>query len=386
MNKIILAHDHKFKLHNGIYYSGASLSYSLLEIYRDFGDELVVISRVEKVNLVDEKVNRSSGVGVSFCTLPNMRSLKGLFDVWGNFKKIKLATSDASLIIVKLPSFIGLLTFLANINKREKIVVEVIGNAFEANFLHGSILGKVFALFEHYLTRFSIRFSSNVIYITSNYLQKIYPNNKNTVVCSNAIVQPVIESTLIKRYGNKRSRIIKIGLIGSLDVEYKGHDTAIKVISSLQKKDPSVVWELYFVGGGDNARWLKLSSDLSVENNVIFKGAVRSGEGIFSFIDSMDFMLQPSTVEAQGRCIIEAMSRGCPVLGSKIGGIPELLDSTMIFDKFDYTSMAEKILLLTNNSDLYQNSSRVQWEASKEFSYSTVENKRRKFIQEVLNK
>ena len=175
-------------------------------------------------------------------------------------------------------------------------------------------------------------------------------------------------------------------MIGSLDVEYKGHDTAIKVISSLQKKDPSVVWELYFVGGGDNARWLKLSSDLSVENNVIFKGAVRSGEGIFSFIDSMDFMLQPSTVEAQGRCIIEAMSRGCPVLGSKIGGIPELLDSTMIFDKFDYTSMAEKILLLTNNSDLYQNSSRVQWEASKEFSYSTVENKRRKFIQEVLNK
>ena len=42
--------------------------------------------------------------------------------------------------------------------------------------------------------------------------------------------------------------------------------------------------------------------------------------------DNIDVFIMPSLQEGLPRSMVEAMSRGCNVIGSRVGGIPELLD------------------------------------------------------------
>ena len=51
------------------------------------------------------------------------------------------------------------------------------------------------------------------------------------------------------------------------------------------------------------------------------------------FYDSLDLYVQPSKQEGLPRAVIEAMSRGCPAIGTDIAGIPELIQEDLLFKK-----------------------------------------------------
>ncbi|MCR9427842.1 glycosyltransferase family 4 protein, partial [Vibrio diabolicus] len=234
---------------------------------------------------------------------------------------------------------------LHKLNKN--IIVEVVGNVKESNFLHGSLVGKYLGFIEHYLTKKAIEKSKNTIYITKNYLQKIYPSKGKTEVCPNTY----LESTSYDRDKHVFTEN-KIGLIGSLDVDYKGHEVALNVLKYLNRNGNK--WSLYFVGGGDSRRWQNYAKALGVLDSVHFVGVLKPGKEVFNFIDEMSIMLQPSKVEAQGRAIVESMSRGKPVISTNVGGIPELLPKSQLFDTDDYPNMAKKILELASSKRLYR--------------------------------
>src|SRR5699024_1599456 len=153
--------------------------------------------------------------------------------------------------------------------------------------------------------------------ITKQYLQKVYPTKGKSYVCSNVKVTPISGADVVKRCEKYRQEAIKrIGLIGSLDVNYKGHDVALKVLQKLIYDFGLTEIFIDFVGAGDSSRWLELADSLGVKDHVIFKGSIPPGDHVMKWIDSIDILLQPSKTEAQGRAIIEAMSRGCPVVAS----------------------------------------------------------------------
>ena len=61
--------------------------------------------------------------------------------------------------------------------------------------------------------------------------------------------------------------------------------------------------------------------------NFVFEGKV-ANDGLHKYYHQADFLLIPSQYkEGLGRVIIEAMYCGVPVIGSKIGGIAEAVDS-----------------------------------------------------------
>ena len=68
---------------------------------------------------------------------------------------------------------------------------------------------------------------------------------------------------------------------------------------------------------------------------------------MFDWLDSLDVYIQPSLVEAMPRALIEAMSRGLPSLGSKVGDIPELLTPSFVFSRGDVDAIARKLRSLT---------------------------------------
>jgi glycosyltransferase involved in cell wall biosynthesis len=226
-------------------------------------------------------------------------------------------------------------------------LIEVVGNALETSQLHGSWLGKIVGYFEHGLSRFEIRKAKTVVYITENYLQSVYPTDGRSFVCPNVRVIRISESQMAEQQrARPRTTNPRIGLIGSLNVNYKGHDVAIDVLKLLLERYNLNGATLEFAGGGDPARWQELARQKNVQNQVRIHGAIAAGEAIMRWIDEMDILLQPSLTEGQGRAIIEAMSRGRPVVASNAGGIPELLDGDWMAEPKDVDRIAERCALL----------------------------------------
>ena len=86
--------------------------------------------------------------------------------------------------------------------------------------------------------------------------------------------------------------------------------------------------QLHLVGAADNAAYAAAlrvqAADLGVSNRVHFAGAVSQRE-LASYFASARVMVLPSLSEGLGRVVVEAMLLGTPVIGSRVGGIPDMI-------------------------------------------------------------
>ena len=89
-------------------------------------------------------------------------------------------------------------------------------------------------------------------------------------------------------------------------------------------------------------------------NNVSFVG-FKSGDDLLKLITEASFTILPSQVyENCPMSILESMAVGTPVIGAKIGGIPELIEENVdgyTFKASAPTSLAEKMRLLWSHPD-----------------------------------
>ncbi len=86
--------------------------------------------------------------------------------------------------------------------------------------------------------------------------------------------------------------------------------------------------QLHLLGHPENADYAgglkKQAQDLGIAKRVNFHGAVSQAELARHFASARAMVL-PSLSEGLGRVVIEAMLTGTPVIGSRVGGIPDLI-------------------------------------------------------------
>lgn len=371
--KAVFAHDHAFVFDKGFYHSKAGFPQTVLNRYVAAFGELNVICR--------QRVAPANGLGrihsdlISFFPQRNLRSRHGLFE----YGKVRLGVANvlrqADFLIARLPSTLGLVAILEARRLEVPYAIEVVGNAYESNMLHGSLIGRVVAPIEHYLTAREVQRANHVIYITERYLQSIYPTNGIEFVCPNVHIEAAGDQVLEHRLSRETANTCTLGLIGSLDVDYKGHATALQVIKRLAS-DGDLQVELQLVGSGSPDRWKALAETYGVASKVRFIGSLPPGERVMAWLDQVDILLQPSRTEGQGRAIIEAMSRGIPVLASNVGGIPELLDQDSMADASDVDSFANRVQLLMRSPSMYKDICKKNWFKARQFESTHVETKR----------
>jgi glycosyltransferase involved in cell wall biosynthesis len=93
---------------------------------------------------------------------------------------------------------------------------------------------------------------------------------------------------------------------------------------------------------------------LNISNNVTFHGQIQH-EQVIKFYQAADVFVQPSFIEAFGMGIIEAMACQVPVVGTKVGGIPEIVEdgkTGFLVEPGDSRALANAILELLSNDDL----------------------------------
>jgi glycosyltransferase involved in cell wall biosynthesis len=213
-------------------------------------------------------------------------------------------------------------------------------------------------------------------------LQRDYPTQGDTTVISDVIIPQILPAEAIRltRFHNE---IMRIGLIGGFSVRFKGQDVLLKAISQLDERIKKNI-ELYFVGVGDYGWLSKLAQRLGMSNNIKFMGAL-SHDSIFNFLEDLSLYVQPSSQEGMPRAMLEAMSVGCPVLGSTIGGIPDVLEPEFLHEPGDYNRLAGQIEAFYNDRDYLSKQACLSLERALPFIERTLTERRSKFFKKIIN-
>ncbi|GBD95575.1 MAG TPA: glycosyltransferase [Nitrospirae bacterium] len=114
--------------------------------------------------------------------------------------------------------------------------------------------------------------------------------------------------------------------------------------------------KLKIVGSGPLLRDMKAYASSKDKNNVIEFLGHKDREELINLYKNCKFIVVPSEwYETSGLIIFEAFACGKPVVGSRIGGIPELVKDTergLIFEPGDVEDLSAAIKYLLNNPDL----------------------------------
>lgn len=339
---------------DGNYYTGSAFSQAVFDRYLQHFDHITLVMRKSPIAPEDTEalshMNRISSDRISVSFIPDTReSIQSFLTpaVHRELKRIVISEIDnAQAVIIRAHSVSGYIAAKYCRANGIPYLAEAVGCPWDSLWNH-SLRGKVLAPFVRNQMRFIMKHASYAVYVTDTFLQKRYPTNGKAAAISDVELQTADDQVLDRRMEHIRSHSgkLKIGTAGALHVSYKGQRFVIKALSKL-KAQGLTDFEYHLAGGGDNTALLDLAQKLGVEDQVIFDGALPH-EAVFEWLDDLDIYIQPSLVEAMPRALIEAMSRGLPSFGSKIGGIPELLTPSFVFSRGDVDSIARKLKSLT---------------------------------------
>ncbi len=353
-------------------------------------NKLIYYTRLE--NISDEENKDYVPLDNSKTEIRSSNIYKGPIDLFINYFKIKKEAKnilgDIDFVISRMPSVLGTITFFEAKKKNIPAYIELVGCPFQSLRYYGGIKGYLFAPVMWCLTRKVVREAKYIHYVTQNYLQKKYPNkNANTLACSDVVLEnfdEIILENRIKKIKNKKiTDGYKLGIVGCLDVNYKGHEVAIKAISKLKDK---YKLELHFLGSGNKEKWIKIAEKYKVKDNIFFDGVLKSGKPVMNWLDDIDIHLMMSKTEGLPRVLLEAMSRASVSIASCVGGIPELLNKENLLNKNDYKGLANKIEKLINDKELQIKVAKENFEKSKLYNYEKINSKRMQYYKNIMIK
>lgn len=131
--------------------------------------------------------------------------------------------------------------------------------------------------------------------------------------------QDVVPADLTAQFGLPEN-VPVICCVGRL-IHIKGQDVLLRAFAQLDTRRSNAV--LLLVGEGKLRKKLeRLARSLGIESRVVFTGWRTDA---CALIAASDILVLPSREEALGLTLLEGMSAGTPVIGSRVGGIPEVI-------------------------------------------------------------
>lgn len=376
----IFCHDLPiYKDINGVYCS-TTMTDDLFSRYMTVCDELVVATRVYPIDKTYEEAHqeRISLPNLKFLDLPNLNTFSALFGLISKYRKIiEKEVDNCDLIFIR-----GGINALLGVDAARKLkkpyLVESSGCAWDSYWNH-SFSGKCIAPYMEYRARRDTKEADFVVYVTEKWLQGKYPTNGKWTYASNVILKGVEGSALPKRQKKlatmDKKRIV-VGTTAGINL-MKGQQFVVEAMRLL-KNELDIRYEL--VGSGNTDYLKSLIDKYGLTNKVFFKGQLSHNE-VLAWLDSLDLYVQPSLQEGLPRSVIEAMSRACPVLGSRTAGIPELIAEECVFERKNPTSIAATICDILAGNKMEENAV-LNFNKSKEYILDKLNERRNKLYLE----
>ena len=369
----------------GRYYSAdQSFSYQMFTRYLSVFEKVSVVARV--ATGFQGRVNENTRVdnaGVEVLPLPHYI---GPYHYLKVRNKLKLAlrryidSHPETAVICRVPGAIGTIAGKYLTRKKRSYGVEVVGDPLDV-FAPGSFNHPLRPVFRHVVAKdlkSVVKGAAASIYVTKATLQRRYApaENRFSTYASNVMLPPDAFVRVAKRL--KREPPYSIVTVGTLDAMYKSPDVAVETIALLKNKGLNV--SLQWLGDGRyKAGMVDYARRMGVADRVNFVGNVGSAQDVRGYLDSADLFLLPSRTEGLPRAMVEAMARGLPCIGTKIGGIPELLDESALVPVNDPRSLAEKIELFLTTPGLADAQASRNLQEAQCYAFERLEARRKDF-------
>ena len=379
-------------------YGEGPAKYTFWSNYLATFDEVLVLARVGAHRGVVREEARADGPRVSFCALPDYQ---GPWQYLQNLRALKARVKEAVLrcdaYLLRVPGLVGTLAWREIKRRRKPYALEVVGDPWDA-LGPGTVPSLFRPLFRRVATRdlkAMCRGAAAVHYVTQSALQRRYPPARNAHVAGfsdalmdSAFASPAVQVERSRRLETKQGngtplrKPFRLGFIGSLSQMYKGPDVLLRAAALC--RESGVDLETALVGDGRYAEAMKaLARELGIEGRTQFLGQLSFGEAVFEFLDSVDLFVMPSRAEGLPRALLEAMARGCPCIGSHIGGIAEVLSADDLVPPGDARCLAKKIQEVTGDLERMKRMGRRNLEKAEEFSPERLREVRRAFFEFV---
>jgi len=201
-------------------------------------------------------------------------------------------------------------------------------------------------------------------------------------------ISPIIKQTIIDEYGLKADKVpvvfngsdmskcaikkdyckhapFRIVHIGRFNPQ-KNHETIIRSVARL--KDLGYAIHLDLVGGaGDEDARKEQVRAMHLEQEITFCGLQSD---VYGFLEAADCFILPSVYEGMPVTLVEAMGCGMPIVASRVGGVPDMINDGEqgLLIQPTVEELTEAIIKLMENDDLRATLGRNALLRSPEFS------------------
>jgi len=171
--------------------------------------------------------------------------------------------------------------------------------------------------------------------------------------------------------GIRKDRDVKKLLWVGLLVPIKGIPYLLEALSRLRDKRDDFTLDI--VGDGPNrAEYEQMAAELGLSDRVKFHG-LKSKPEVAEFMRRCDFFVLPSVWDNLPCVLIEALASGKPVVASRVGGIPEIVNNEvgrLVLPK-DVNALAEAIDWMLDHYQEYS-PAQIAQHARERYSYEAV--------------
>jgi glycosyltransferase involved in cell wall biosynthesis len=342
---VLVTLAHRFqRTPDGAVWTLGPFAYSFWERYRTVFDGVRVLARVREVATVAEDWRRADGPGVTFAAVPHYR---GPWQYLRQARRVRSAVRAAFVpgeaVICRAPGQIAdsLVPMLRRLDY--PYAVEVVGDPYDV-FAPGSIRHPLRPFFRWYFPhqlRRQCATACGTAYVTQHALPQRYPCPAHQTYFSDVELPPSAWAAQ-PRPVRPPGRAFTLISVGSLEQPYKGIDVLIDAVAVCVRDNRDL--RLVIVGDGQLRSALEAqTAKYSLQKRVDFRGQLPAGAEVRSALDGADLFVMPSRTEGLPRAMIEAMARALPCLGSRVGGIPELLAEEDLVSTGDVAGLAARI-------------------------------------------
>lgn len=295
-------------------------------------------------------------------------------------KQMRQVIEACDLTIVRCHSFVAFRASDLSHRVGKPVLAEAMACPWDGMWNHG-ILGKLIAPYMFFKMKQVMYRADYAIYVTERFLQHRYPCRNPSVGVSNVALPPLSGQVLTRRLEkirNQDGKKITLMTCAAVNVLHKGQHFVIRAIPKLNAIGIRTVY--FCVGQGDSSYLRKVAKENGVEDQVVFTGVLPHNQ-VFDILDQCDIYVQPSLQEGLPRALIEAMSRGCPSIGARTAGIPELLPDECIVPRKSVSEIAECIRTMLDTG--LEGFAKQNYERAKSFSSEILDARRNAYFDRI---
>ena len=386
MTKVLMSCDDSIFLNNGQYYAKNRDKMLFYQRYLRVFDSLRLVCRCEEEkDLKDIRIPLASDPRIEVVPVPVFHGPKDYLKVYSDIGHIMHDALDGcDAAVLRIPSTVALRVGNKVVKCGLPFVCEVVYDA-EDGWRGAKGFNRIlWKRIDKQMRRLCAK-ADGVSCVTEKYLQQHYFSVKPNAFTSHysSLSLPSAFYSGNRSFPSHWPFVIahtanQVNFSGR-----KGHVEVIKAIRLLREKGVDVKVKfagLDYCGGID--KLVRFSKELGIADYVEFVGYLNREE-LSRFLDTADIFVLPTRAEGLPRVIIEAMAKGLPCITTPVSGNPELINGHFLVPYDDFGLLADRIEELVTNPPLYEKTSLVNFEKSKQYGADVLQSRRDKFYSQL---